>query len=264
MTVPRRLGVGLAAGLLAATGTYGAIAGQRLGPWTDALAGAYGFDVVDLRLSGAVETAEAEIASAIGIARVRSLIGIDAAAARDALNALPWVRSATVGKELPGTLVVHITEREAVARWMLGDRTFLVDQNGAPIVEADDRDLPLVVGQGADAHLIEALDLRDAVPAVTPSVKALVRVGERRWDVVTHRNVVVMLPESNPARALERLAVLNETQELLEKDVVAIDLRTPDRLTVRLSAEAAARRADRIEGAAKERKSAKKTREVAL
>ena len=264
VAVPPRLGLGLAAGLLVVTGAYGAAAGKRVGPWSDAAAATVGFGIVDLRLSGAVETSEADVAGAVGLQRARSLVGIDAADARRALAALPWVERATVGKELPGTLVVEVEERAAVARWMLGERTFLVDASGAPIVEADGRSLPLVVGKGADAHVTEALALRVAVPAVTPAIKALVRVGERRWDVVTHRNVVVMLPERAPERALARLAKLHAEQQMLDKDVVAIDLRTADRMTVRLTPDAAERRAERLEADRTDRRASRKDREVSL
>ena len=264
VAIPPRMGLGLATGLLAVTGAYGAATGRHIGPWSDTAAAAAGFGIVDLRLSGAIETSEADIAGAIGLGDARSLVGIDAATARDALTALPWVRGATVGKELPGTLVVEVEEREAIARWMLGERTFLVDADGTPIIEADGRALPLVVGKGADAHLGEALALRVAVPAVTPAIKALVRVGERRWDVVTHRNVVVMLPERRPEGALARLATLHAEQELLDKDVVAIDLRMADRMVVRLTPDAAERRAERVEADGTDRRKSRKDREVSL
>ena len=264
VAIPRGAGTGLAITLLAATGAYGAVTGGKVAPWSDGVAASAGFGIVDLRLSGAVETGEATIAEAVGLSRASSLLGIDVAKARGALADLPWIRSASVSKQFPGTLVVSVEEREAVARWMLGERTLLVDSDGAPIVDADGRVLPLVVGLGADAALGEALALRVAVPAVTPAIKALVRVGERRWDVVTHRNVVVMLPEADPSAALLRLARVHEKQQILDKDVVAIDLRIADRLIVRLTDEAAARRADAVETMEKARRDQRKTREVSL
>ena len=167
-------------------------------------------------------------------------------------------------KQYPGTLRVELTEREAVARWMLGERVFLVDANGELIVEADGRPLPLLVGEGADAHVMDALALRSAVPAVTDAIKAMVRVGARRWDVVTHTNVVVLLPAEAPEAALDRLATVHADQGLLDKDVAAIDLRMADRLTVRLTPDAAERREAALADAAKARKKSRKARQVQL
>ena len=262
---PRHAGVALGALLVGSSVAYGAALGGQAAAWSDAAAASLGYGVVDLALEGAVETGEAAIAAAVGLDGTRrSLPAIDVASAREALVALPWVASATVAKEYPGTLRVALTEREAVARWLLGSRTFLVDAKGGLIVEADGRALPLLVGEGADAHVADALALRLAVPEVTDAIKAMVRVGARRWDIVTHTNVIVMLPAETPEAALRRLADIQASQRLLDKEVAAIDLRLADRMTVRLTPEAAARRVEALADAAKARETDRKARQVQL
>ena len=262
---PRHSGVALSALLIGSSVAYGSSLGGQAASWGDAAAAGLGYGVVDLALEGASETDEAAIAAAIGLDGTRrSLPAIDVAAARNALVALPWVDSATVAKQYPGTLRVALKEREAVARWMLGERVFLIDADGEPIVEADGRALPLVVGEGADAHVADALALRVAVPEVTASIKAMVRVGSRRWDVVTHTNVIVMLPADAPEAALARLARLQADQRLLDKEIAAVDLRITDRMTVRLTPEAAARREQALADAEKARKTDRKAKQVQL
>src|SRR5262249_58688594 len=49
----------------------------------------------------------------------------------------------------------------------------------------------------------------------------------------------VRLPETDVAPALERLVALDNEKNLITRDIVAIDLRLPDRVTVRLSEAAA-------------------------
>jgi cell division protein FtsQ len=44
----------------------------------------------------------------------------------------------------------------------------------------------------------------------------------------------LLLPEQNPVQALERVLVLNQAQELLERDLRVVDLRLPNRPTLRL------------------------------
>ena len=48
-----------------------------------------------------------------------------------------------------------------------------------------------------------------------------------------------MLPEANAVTALEQVLALHKAQELLDRDVAAVDMRLAARPTVRLTADAA-------------------------
>ena len=67
----------------------------------------------------------------------------------------------------------------------------------------------------------------------------LVRMGERRWDMVLDRGQRILLPEDAPIDAVNRVIALNEAQDLLKRDVAVVDMRNPARATLRLSTEAA-------------------------
>ena len=78
------------------------------------------------------------------------LADIDAVQAKIAAD--PWIAGVTVARRLPGTILVHVTERRAAALVALGD-TFLTTAEGEPFkkLEPDDppediADLPLVTG----------------------------------------------------------------------------------------------------------------------
>jgi cell division protein FtsQ len=58
--------------------------------------------------------------------------------------------------------------------------------------------------------------------------------------------VIVRLPENDPARALKSLANLEQEAKVLEKDILAVDMREPDRAAFRLSEQAAAARAEML------------------
>ena len=66
-------------------------------------------------------------------------------------------------------------------------------------------------------------------------LRGLVRTGDRRWDVVLDRDQVIQLPVQHPVRALERVIALSEADDMLERDVVVIDMRLPQRPTLRMS-----------------------------
>ena len=261
---PRSATAWLHAGVLGGALAVAIIASGNVRAWTDSGLASAGLAITDVRLDGARETTDAAIGKRIGIDTTRSLPAVDVAASREALMGLPWVEEVEIEKTYPGTLSVRIGERQAVALWRVGARTLLLDGTGQPIVPSDGRNLPLLVGEGADAAMKDGLALFIAVPEVTKQIKALVRVGNRRWDMVTHRNVVVMLPEHGPDRALALLADLHRQNALLDQDLASIDLRVGDRIALRLPEAGTAARRERMDAAAERRRKTRKDREVSL
>ena len=167
-------------------------------------------------------------------------LAFDAFAARNRLQDLEWIESATVSRRLPGTIYVRVSEYRPIAVWQHDGRFALIDEAGdlIPARTADLIDtLPLVVGEGAPRHTAELLDTLSAFPDVARRMKAAVRVSERRWDLHLDQNIEVRLPEDSLASALGRLSDLNSKQALFERDVKAVDLRLPDRLILRKNAE---------------------------
>ena len=111
--------------------------------------------------------------------------------------------------------------------------------------------LPLVVGQGAAHTAQDFLDLLKRYPLIAKSVEASVLVAERRWNLHLKDGVEVLLPEREPEHALRMLGDLALTKKLLSRDIVAVDLRLPDRVTVRQSDAAAAAREEALKAAEK-------------
>jgi cell division protein FtsQ len=77
-------------------------------------------------------------------------------------------------------------------------------------------------------------------------VRASVLVAERRWNLRLNNGIDVRLPEADVEQALDRLVALDRDKKLLSRDIVAVDLRLPDRVTVRLSDAAAQVRDDAL------------------
>ena len=80
-----------------------------------------------------------------------------------------------------------------------------------------------------------ALALVAAAAPLAPRIRGLVRMGDRRWDIVLDRDQRILLPAEDPIRALERLLALDHAQEILARDLLAIDLRNDARPTLRLT-----------------------------
>jgi len=81
-----------------------------------------------------------------------------------------------------------------------------------------------------------------------------VLVAERRWNLRLKDGMEIMLPENDTERALRILVDLDRNRKILSRDIVAVDLRLPDRVTVRQSDTAAAARDQALKDAEKIKK----------
>ena len=190
-----------------------------------------------------VEGASPELAEAIR-ARVdlklpMSSFDIDLDAVRARIEELDAVAQAELRVRSGGVLQVAITERMPVVLWRVGDRLEMLDEGGfrvAGLAARTDRpDLPLIAGEGADRATAEALELFAVAAPILPRVRGLVRMGERRWNLILDRNQRILLPEADAVAALERLMALDKAEDLLARDVLSVDLRNDKRPTLRLA-----------------------------
>jgi cell division protein FtsQ len=186
-----------------------------------------GFGISSIKITGQTLTSEAAILKALEIDRLTSTLNFDADAALARIETIPSVASANIRKVYPSGLAVSIVEKEPMARWRIGDKTWLVDENGSPII-ADDgsfRTLPLVVGEGAADDATVMIRALGQYPALKEDLAALSRVGDRRWDLIFYSGLRVQLPESGVAQALAQLSQYQADYQLLDRDVNVIDLR---------------------------------------
>jgi cell division protein FtsQ len=168
-----------------------------------------------------------------------SSLELDVNAVRARVESLAAVERARVRALASGVLEIRAIERIPVVVWRSERGLELLDQNGVRVAEIDSRrrrpDLPLIAGAGAERHVPEALALLAAAQPVAERVRGLVRVGERRWDLVLDRDQVVKLPEAEPGTALARVMTMNAGEDLLKRDVSVVDMRDPGRPMLRLT-----------------------------
>lgn len=260
VNIPRHVGSVSVVAFYAATAVYVfALVGEPL-QVTQAMTSAAGFAINNVKVSGNAETSEIDILEKIGLDGTTSLMALDVAATRDALKSLPWILDAEVRKIYPDTIEIKLKEKVAFGIWQHGNELQLIERDGKPIAKLRDNKfahLPLFVGKDAGTGAEEIMHDLDRWPAVKGRVKALMRVAGRRWDLKLDNGVVIKLPEHDMDRAMAELAEFDNSQQVLERDILAIDLRLPDRTTVQLTADAAERRKKAVEARAKELKKLK-------
>src|SRR5215217_659837 len=238
--VPRGAGITATSAVVLATLAYGVVKG-------DHLATVAGFRIVSFALSGEQHISREEVLATAGVTGRRSLLFLDVEETRERLKTNPWIADATVLKLYPGELQIHIEEREAFALWQKDGRVSVIAADGTvlePYVSPRLIRLPLIVGPGADKQANEFLALLERYPDIRQQVRASILVGQRRWNLRLKNGLDVRLPETNVASALERLIALDRDAKLLSRDIVGVDLRLPDRVTVHLSEAAAQVRLD--------------------
>ena len=249
LRLPRGAGITAATLLIGASLIYGSVAGGHWSVFTAELAGlrddvanTAGFRITSVTLTGQQQISRESVLASAGITDRTSLLFLDAEAARKKLKANPWIADATVLKLYPNRLQVGITERQAFAVWQKSGRLSVIAEYGTvlePYVSGRFRGLPLVVGSGAQDRAKEFLALIARYPEIRDSVIASVLVAQRRWNLRLKNGIDIRLPEHEADKALATLIALDREKKLLSRDIAAVDLRLPDRVTVRLSDEAA-------------------------
>lgn len=263
--VPRRVGIAATVLMLLGSISLGVVKGDHLEEVTDflsdtrnAAANAAGFRIASVTLNGRKQLTQDEILAIGGVNGRSSLLFLDAATVRDRLKTNPWIADANVLKLYPDRLQIDVTERTAFALWQQDGRLAVVADDGAVLESYVSKRfvaLPLVVGKGADTRAKDFLALLDRYPQVRDVTRAAILVGERRWNLRLKDGLDVRLPENDVGNALAMLSQLDKEDHLFSKDIVAIDMRLSDRLTVRLSEDAAKARDELF---AKESKTKKK------
>ena len=200
------------------------------------------FMVKLMAIDGAEGALAAEIRGTMPLEFPQSSFDLDLADLRSRVTALPGVRTANVRIKPGGILHIDVTRRVPVAIWRNDEGLALVDEAGAHVADVAARAeypaLPLIAGEGAELHVPQALVLLRTASALGERVRGVVRMGNRRWDVVLDREQRIMLPEEQPLPALERVIALERAQEVLTRDVAMVDMRQGKRPTIRMNPDA--------------------------
>jgi cell division protein FtsQ len=261
--IPRFAGIGLTALVVGGAAAYGTVAGGHLSFVTDQLAAMRdgtanfaGFNIASVSLTGQKQISREDVLSTAGITGRTSLLFLDAEAARKQLKANPWISEATILKLYPDRLQIGITERQAFALWQKNGELSVIAEDGTvlePFVARRFTGLPLVVGAGAQERAKEILTLLGHYPELSKSITAAVLVAQRRWNLRMKSGIDVRLPETDIETAIATLVDLDREKKILSRDITGIDLRLPDRVTVRLSDEAAQAREDALKAKTKKK-----------
>ncbi len=191
-----------------------------------------------LTVEGRNRTSREALRGALQIKRGDNLLAADPWAIKRRLEALPWVSTATVERRYPNALVVALVERKPIARFRDRTGTVLVDETGAFINVAPEKEhenLILLLGAGAPETAGALLKLLEDEPALARRIASATRLGQRRWDLAFEGGAVLRLPDGHARAALAKFGEFDRQHALLGRGAVTYDMRLPDRMVIRSS-----------------------------
>lgn len=247
--IPRGIGSSAAVAFLLASAGSGFVLGghydrmiEQQGSLSDMIARTFGFGVRHIVLSGHSELTQDEVIALSGLQGHQSLPFLDPKTLQARLQTVPLISEATVTKLYPDRLLITIRERVPFAIWQQDGHVQVIAEDGTAIEDLRDPRflrLPHVVGPDANLRAKEFVALLDQVPELRDQIRAGILVSKRRWTIKLQNGVDVLLPEIEPEKALRTFASMEKQHGLTRKAVLAIDLRLPDRIAMRLTEEAA-------------------------
>jgi cell division protein FtsQ len=213
------------------------------------------FAVNEIVTIGAKRRSADDLATTAGIAKGQNVFMTDLDRARARLLADPWISEASLARQLPGTIFVQVTEREAAGLVAIGGETYLATREGQIIKRiepGDPTDLHVVTGigpqqmvddrDGTMRSIRRALDLAfdyDRSPLAARSPLEEVHVEPSGEMTLVIGKSAVMLRMGGPPfrKKLEQaVRVVGELDRRGTKpDTIMLDDETrPDRVVVRV------------------------------
>lgn len=162
----------------------------------------------------------------------RSLLTLSPGTVQDAVEALPWVDTATVTKAWPSRLLIDVREHEPVARWN-GDQ--VLNSDGEPLARPV-ADLVLADLSGPDRQAKRVMEQYLQYSRVFADsgyrLKGVRMHSRGAWDLTLDNGIEVALGSRDMLERTRRVVALLERGGLDPDTIDYIDARYPNGLAV--------------------------------
>lgn len=184
------------------------------------------FPLHSVRLSVAPQQVIAEdVLQAVRGAVEGNLLTVDIGHLRQALEKLPWVRSASIRREFPGQLAIALEEHQVMARW---NGTALVNTHGEVFVAYSEEQLPEFFSQEGDSAEVAQHygEFSRQLAALNLQVAQLYLTPRHAWRVILDNGMTLELGREEMQQRLARfVAVYPYSLAALGGAVKYVDLR---------------------------------------
>ncbi len=209
------------------------------------LSALYGYDrvagflvVKETIVSGNRYLSEDEVISLLKVNRGEGILRLDSDQLRENLMSSPWIREATIRKELPHTLIVNIREAEPLALLKRKGHLYIIDREGRSLEKLNQTIpfLPVIKAYSDDKGLFkEGLKLAETIRNrdFFPNEEIVIQVREPEEITLQVGKMIVRVGMGDYGEKLQRFAELKE--EIVNRGIPVdyVDLRFSRRVIVR-------------------------------
>ena len=194
-----------------------------------------------LSIEGAGDSLNAEIREVLGLHFPISSFDLDLAELHKRVLSLPPVMIAEAHIKGGGILSIKVEEKTPALLLKKETGFNVLSEHGEYIRSISSRehfsDLPVITGEGAENAASQATAIFKSIYTNLDRVRGLVFVGQRRWNIIMKSGQVVMLPENDPEQAIQKILLLDKTEQILSRNIAVFDFRLPSRITLRVSSD---------------------------
>ncbi|EOV8147695.1 cell division protein FtsQ [Cronobacter dublinensis] len=148
------------------------------------------------------------------------------------IERLPWIKQASVRKQWPDELKIHLVEYVPIARW---NDQHMIDTDGTafsvPVDRASKQNLPLLYGpEGSENEVLQGYRAMGQVLAKDKfTLKDAAMTARRSWQVTLSNDIKLNLGRDDTMKRLERFVelypVLQQQAQTDGKRISYVDLR---------------------------------------
>ena len=176
---------------------------------------------------------------------IRLLIGVDLPISSYDINLEKIKKKIQLLKEVKSVnlyiteniIYIQVKARQPAIYWLNSSGLELLDDDGVSIKVVNDGraslSLPLIAGVGANRYIDEAIFIYSKSKLFSKEILGLVRVGERRWDLILKNGKKIMLPAEGLEIAFKKLIKENSYKTLVSGNFSVLDLRNLSRMVIR-------------------------------
>ena len=199
-----------------------------------------GLTLQTIKVAGNHVISTEDILATVALPKGYPMLAINTDSIRHTLKNVGWIKSVSISKQFPNTLVIKIVERTPIAIWQNKGGYQLIDEDGHLMGTQSITqylNLLLLVGDDAPAQMEKLQLILDEMPKIKENIKIASWISGRRWTLTTSSGVEILLPAKFPMSSARYLSKLERRKKILERDIIRVDLRIQDRVIVKLRTE---------------------------
>jgi len=166
----------------------------------------------------------------------KNILDVSLPALKDHLKQqIPWIKTATINRNIPNILYLVIEEYQPFAIWFNGIEKFVIDKDGNTIIAVKNSENPqefdnmfIVSGNGANINVKSFFNIVAINPDFSNLIYSAHWVGGRRWDIRLSDGTLIKMPENNIYQAWQDLLKIIKNKQ----NIKSIDLRIENRIYI--------------------------------